>query len=86
MTDPIDIKCPACASTAGSYCTSVTHLALRPPRVMFHAERINAAHSRDDPRALREALRAAIGRLETRQDLGSGDLSFILTVRETFDL
>ena len=89
MIAPIDIECPACAATAGTYCTSIT----TDPKIrtFHHAERIDAAfrqiaHRRDDPHALRETLRAAIGRLETRQDLDHGDLSFIITVREAFEL
>ena len=89
MTAPIDIACPACAAPAGNYCTVSAELN---QRVTFHhAERIDAAVRQiarrpNDPRALREALRMAVARLENRPDLDNGDLSFIATVRETFDL
>ena len=92
MTAPIDIECPACASTAGNYCTSPTAGPKLSQRVTFHhAERIDAAYRqptlpRDDPRALRDALREAVDRLAKRQDLDNVDLSFIITAREVFGI
>lgn len=92
MNAPLDIECPACAATAGNYCTSVTTDPKFRQRVTFHhAERVDAAFRqtasrRDDPRALREALREAIARLEKRQDLDNVDLSFIITAREVFGI
>jgi hypothetical protein len=92
MTAPIDIECPACASTAGNYCTMPAANGARGPRVTFyHAERIDEAFRagtkrQNDPRALRDALREALGRLEKRQDLDNADLSFLITTREVFGL
>jgi hypothetical protein len=44
MTAPIDIECPACASTAGTYCTSATvDPKQRQQLTFYHAERIDAA-------------------------------------------
>lgn len=43
MTAPIDIECPACASTAGNYCTSVTtDPTQRQQLTFYHAERVDA--------------------------------------------
>ena len=92
MTAPIDIECPACAATASNYCTSITTDPKIHQHVTFHhAERIDAAvrqiaRRRDDPHALRNALREAVTRLEKRQDLDNDDLSFLITTREVFDL
>lgn len=96
MTAPIDIECPACKSTAGNYCT-VPAADDKPLRVAFyHAERIDEAfraqtRRQHDPRALREALREALERLEQHQgtpvqDALTSDLSFIITTREVFGL
>ena len=124
MTAPIDIECPACASTAGNYCTSVTTDPKLCQRVTFyHAERIDAAFRQldetqdarmlaayiggandanegvkckrvtfeewktrdearlneiarryDDPRALREALREALERLEKHESTEDADI------------
>jgi hypothetical protein len=90
VTAPIDIECPVCKSTAGNYCTITVDETSH--RVTFHhAERIDAAvrqiaRRRDDPHALRNALREAVTRLEKRQDLGNDDLSFLITTREVFGL
>jgi len=44
MTAPIDIECPACAATAGNYCTAPTAGPKLGQRVTFyHAERIDVA-------------------------------------------
>ena len=92
MTAPIDIECPACAATAGNYCTApTTEPNFRQSVTFHHAERIDAAvrqiaRRRNDPRALRDALRETITRLETRQDLDNDDLSFLVTTREVFEL
>lgn len=92
MTAPIDIECPACASTAGDFCTEPTAGPRLYQHLTFHhAERIDAAfrqtaRRRDDPHALRKALREAIARLEKRQDLDNVDLSFIITAREVFGI
>ena len=92
MTAPIDIACPFCAATAGNYCTTASTDPKVHQRITFHhAERIDAAvrkiaRRQNDPCALREALRVAVARLKNRPDLDNGDLSFIATVKETFDL
>lgn len=93
MIAPIDIECPACASTAGNYCTSSPSCTASESMILLHhhAARIDAAfrqiaRRQDDPRALREALREAIARLEKRQDLDNVDLSFIITAREVFGI
>ena len=96
MTAPIDIECPACASTAGNYCTAPTTSPATHQRVTFHhAERIDAAFRENtrrqhDPRALRAALAEALDRLEQHypavQDALTADISFILRTREKFGL
>jgi hypothetical protein len=93
MPAPIDIECPACASTAGNYCTAPTEPR---QRVTFHhAERVDAAFRENtrrqhDPRTLRAALTEALDRLEKHhppvQDALTDELSFIVTVREKFGL
>ena len=93
MTAPIDIECPACKATPGNYCTitvdNTWHVTRRD--TFHHSERIDAAvrriaRRRDEPRALRDALREAVTRLEKRQDLDNEDLSFLITTREVFEL
>ncbi len=89
MIAPIDIDCPACKSTPGNYCTSATTDPVRPLLPFHHAERVDEAlraitRRRDDPRALRDALREAIDRLAKYQ--AADDLSFVITIRETFGL
>ena len=93
MTAPIDIECPACASTPGNYCTAAT---TPRQRVTFHhAERVDAAFRENtrrqhDPRALRAALAEALDRLEKYhpavQDALTEEISFILSTREKFGL
>jgi hypothetical protein len=96
MNAPIDIECPACAATAGNYCTAPsTDPKVRQRVTFYHAERVDAAFRRiasrrDDPRALRVALREALDRLEKHepavQAALTNDLSFIITTREVFGL
>ena len=127
MTAPIDIACPACAATAGNYCTSVTtDPTQRQQLTFYHAERVDAVFRQlaatqdarmlaayiggandandgvkckrttfeewkireahrlneitkrsDDPRALREALRNALERLDKHESTEDKD---VLTV------
>ncbi len=90
MTAPIDIECPHCESLAGNYyCTApIGAENLRQGLAFYHARRIDAAfretaQCRNNPHALREALREAIDRLAKYQTTPD-DLSFIITIRETF--
>jgi hypothetical protein len=63
---------------------------LRQRVAYYHAQRIDAAfrettRRHDNPRALRDALREAIDRLAKHQTTAD-ELSFIITIRETFEL
>ena len=95
MTAPIDIDCPACASTPGNYCTAPTTNPSIQQRVTFHhAERVDAAfragvNARSDARALRFALNEALLRLERYRPFlqdGIDDESFVSRTREAFGL
>jgi len=91
VTAPIDIECPVCQSSAGNCCTSATvNPRLRQGLASYHAGRIDAAfrettRRHHDPRALRDALRETVDRLAKHQTT-TDELSFIITIRETFAL
>jgi hypothetical protein len=91
MTAPIDIECQECQSLAGNHCTApIGAKGLRQSLSFHHAQRVDAAfretaQRRTNPHALREALCEALNRL-TKHQTAPDDLSFILTIRETFKL
>lgn len=90
MTAPIDIECPECQSSAGNYCTKALSEKLSERVPYYHAKRVDAAfrettRRHHDPRALRDALREAVDRLAKHQTTAD-ELSFIITIRETFNL
>lgn len=92
MTAPIDLSCPTCEATPGNYC----HENIERPwegRALpsYHNARIDGAFREtakrtNDPRALRAALQEALDRLAERATATTGDLSFVDTTREAFDL